>query len=198
MVGSTGLAERLGPLAFHGLLNRFVLDLTEPIVAAHGEIYSYVGDELIATWKLEEGGAPPGCVAACFAAIDRLAERAADYAQEFGAAINVRAGLHCGAVVTGEMGSVKKEIVFLGDTVNTTARIQDLCRQTGDRVLASAELIDRLELPPGVAKRSLGDLRLRGKGADLSLYALTKGPVSRADASAGREIAREDRRVALS
>jgi adenylate cyclase len=198
MEGSTGSAERLGPLAFHRLLNRFVLDLTEPIVAAHGEIHSYVGDELIATWKLEEGGAPARCIVACFAAIDRLAERAPDYAQEFGAAVNVRAGLHCGPVVTGEMGSVKKEIVFLGDTVNTAARIQDLCRETGDRVLASADLIDRLELPPGVAKRSLGDLRLRGKGADLSLYALTKGPVSRTDASARREIAREERHVALS
>ena len=51
MEGSTGLAERLGPLAFHRLLNRFVTDLTDPIVAARGEIYSYVGDELIATWK---------------------------------------------------------------------------------------------------------------------------------------------------
>jgi adenylate cyclase len=79
-------------------------------------------------------------------------------------------------VVTGEMGSVKREIVFLGDTVNTAARIQDLCRETGDRVLASADLIDRLELPLGIAKRSLGDLRLRGKGADLALYALTKAP----------------------
>ena len=63
---------------------------------------------------------------------------------------------------------------FSGDTVNTAARIQELCRQTGDRVLASADLIDRLELQPGVVKRSLGDLRLRGKGADLTLYALTK------------------------
>ena len=59
----------------------------------------------------------------------------------------VRAGLHCGPVVTGEMGSVKREIVFLGDTVNTAARIKELCRETGDRVLASADLIDRLELP---------------------------------------------------
>jgi hypothetical protein len=75
------------------------------------------------------------------------------------------------------MGSVKREIVFLGDTVNTAARIQELCRETGERVLASADLIDHLELPPGVAKRSLGDLRLRGKGADLALYALTKAPL---------------------
>ena len=84
------------------------------------------------------------------------------------------------------MGSVKREIVFLGDTVNTAARIQELCRQTGDRVLASADLIDRLELPRGIAKRSLGDLRLRGKGADLALYALTKIPQG-----AGRSGARD-------
>ena len=74
------------------------------------------------------------------------------------------------------MGTIRKEIVFLGDTVNTAARIQDFCRQTGDRVLASADLIDRLALPPGIAKRSLGDLRLRGKESEVALYALTKSP----------------------
>jgi hypothetical protein len=40
------------------------------------------------------------------------------------------------------MGSTKTEIVFLGDTVNNAARV--LCRQTGDRILASVALIDRL------------------------------------------------------
>jgi adenylate cyclase len=200
MEGSTGLAERLGPLAFHRLVNRFVNDLTQPIVAARGEIHTYVGDELIATWKLGDGIAQARCIVACFAAIDRLARAAPDYRREFGAAINCRAGLHCGPVVTGEMGSVKKEIVFLGDTVNTTARIQELCRQTGDRVIASADLIDRLELPPDVAKRSLGDLRLRGKGADLGLYALTKAPqrARRAEAAASREPAPEETPIALS
>ena len=200
MEGSTGLAERLGPLAFHRLVNRFVDDLSQPIVAARGEIHSYVGDELIATWKLKDGIAKARCVSATFAAIDRLARAAPDYRREFGVPINVRAGLHCGEVVTGEMGSVKKEIVFLGDTVNTAARIQDLCRQTGDRVLASADLIDRLELPPGVAKRSLGDLRLRGKAADLSLYALTEAPqpARRAEAPVSRDAAPEEAHIALS
>jgi adenylate cyclase len=111
-----------------------------------------VGDESIATRKLEDGIAQARFVAACFAAIDRLAERAPDYRREFTAVVNFRAGLHCGPVVTGEMGSVKKEIVFLSDTLNTAARIQELCRQTGDRVLRSADLIDRLE-PSAVAKR---------------------------------------------
>jgi adenylate cyclase len=192
--GSTGFAERLGPLAFHRLLNRFVTDLTGPIVAARGQIHRYIGDELIATWKLADGITDARCVVACFAAMDRLATLAPVYRREFGAAANFRAGLHCGPVVAGEMGSVKKEIVFLGDTVNTTARIQELCRQTGDRVLASADLIDRLDLPPGVAKRSLGDLRLRGKETDVALYALTKGASVRPEPfNAGRSLAEPPR-----
>src|SRR5208337_4490141 len=100
MEGSTGLAERLGPLAFHRLLNRFVTDLTDPIVAARGEIYSYVGDELIATWKLDEGIARARSVAACFAASDQLERAAPDYRSEFGVAVKFRTGLHCGPVVT--------------------------------------------------------------------------------------------------
>ena len=65
-------------------------------------------------------------------------------------------------------------------------------------MLASADLIDRLELPAGTAKRSLDDLRLRGKGADLALYALTKKPprVGCAEAK-GREIAPEETPSAL-
>jgi adenylate cyclase len=181
MEGSTGLAERLGPLAFHRLLNHFMTDLTDPIVAARGEIYSYVGDELIATWKLEEGISQARCVRACFAAFDALAQKANKYRRDFGAAVNFRAGLHCGPLVTGEMGSIKTEIVFLGDTVNTTARIQELSRQTGDRILASADLVDRLQLPSGIVKRSLGDLRLRGKGVDLALYALRNVSEERSD-----------------
>jgi adenylate cyclase len=90
-------------------------------------------------------------------------------------------------------------IVFLGDTVNTAARIQELCRQTGDRVLASADLIDRVELPTGIAKRSLGDLRLRGKGADLALFALTESsPSAGLPLAQDNEIAPEEASAALS
>jgi adenylate cyclase len=176
MKGSTGFAERLGPVAFHRLLNRFVFDLTGPIAAARGEIHRYVGDEVIASWKLRDGIADARCIRACFGAMDRLTRLAPAYQREFGAAVTFRAGLHSGPVVTGEMGTLKKEIVFLGDTVNTTARIQEFCRQTDDCVLASADLINRLELPPGIVRRPLGDLRLRGKESDVALYALAKMP----------------------
>jgi adenylate cyclase len=182
--GSTALAERLGEFAFHRLINRFVVDVSEPIVAAYGEIHRYVGDELIASWKLADGITDAHCVRACFDALDRLAMLRSVYLRDFGTPVHCRAGLHCGPVVTGEMGSVKKEIVFLGDTVNTTARIQEFCRQTGDRVLASAALVNRLELPFGITKRPLGDLRLRGKESDVVLYALQRARANNAAAAA--------------
>jgi adenylate cyclase len=106
-----------------------VVDITEPIVAAYGEIDGYVDDELIATWKLTDGIGAAHCVRACFDALGRLAALSPVYVRDFGTLVHCRAGLHCGSVVTGEMGSVKKEIVFLGDTVNTAARIQEFCRQ---------------------------------------------------------------------
>ena len=72
--------------------------------------YRYVGDELIATWKLKEGivdAAHHGL----FAAIDKLGRLRPNTAR-IGAAIAVRAGLHCGPVVTGEMGSVNGRSFF--------------------------------------------------------------------------------------
>jgi adenylate cyclase len=64
--GSTALAERLGDLAFHCLVNRFVIDVTDAIVKASGEICRYVGDELIASWRLADGIANAHCARACF------------------------------------------------------------------------------------------------------------------------------------
>jgi len=98
----------------------------------------------------------------------------ADYERQLGAAAQVRASLHCGSVVVGEMGSVKKEIALLGDTLNTAARLVDACRDSGETVIASADLLDRLVLPPGVSARSLGQLRLRGKEQAIGLCALAQ------------------------
>jgi adenylate cyclase len=66
--------------------------------------------------------------------------------------------------------------------MNTAARLQQACRDTGQRVLASAALVNCLAaMPPGVAKRSIGRLRLRGKENEIELYALaTAGSATRA------------------
>jgi adenylate cyclase len=175
MKHSTAAAERLGEVEFHRLLDRLMTDLSGPIVLHAGQIYKYVGDELIATWPLARGLKDATCVRACFVALARLAARDEDYEREFGLTVQVRASLHCGpVVVVGEMGSIKKEIALLGDTLNTAARLVDVCRDSGDSVIASAELLDRLVLPSGIATRSLGLIRLRGKEHAIGVCALVQ------------------------
>jgi len=173
MRASTAIAERLGELRFLTLLNRYIADISLAIADAGGEIHKYVGDELIATWRLAPGVNEAGCVNACFAALDRLRAQGPAYERAFGLRVDFRAGLHCGPVAVGELGSFKKEIALIGDTMNTAQRIEDACRATNHRVLASAALLGRLApLPPGVTSRPLGELAVRGKQRPIELYAL--------------------------
>jgi adenylate cyclase len=173
MRASTAIAERLGELRYLSLLNRFVGDVSFAVAEARGGIHKYVGDEVIATWRLAPGENPPACVKAAFAALDRIAVHAPAYQREFGVVPDFRAGLHCGPVAVGELGSLRREIALIGDTMNTTARILEACRDTDNRMLASAALIERLAtLPPGVTRRRLGEFPVRGKERRLELDVL--------------------------
>jgi class 3 adenylate cyclase len=96
----------------------------------------------------------------------------ADYEREFGTAAQVRASLHCGPVVVGEIGSSRRRSRCLG-TRSTPRRTWSMPAATAtNRVIASADLLDRLVLPPDVAARSLGFIRLRGNEQAIGLCAL--------------------------
>jgi adenylate cyclase len=173
---STRTAEELGEVAFLTFLNTFIGIASAAIASHRGKVYKYMGDEVIASWKLAAGIKDARCIRACFDAMDRLAASDAAFLTDFGRRPRFRAALHCGPVVVGELGSTKLEIALIGDTMNTAARIEQACRDTGHDVLASAALIERLPaLPPGIAKRSLGPVKLRGKSAELELFALSRG-----------------------
>ena len=176
MRGSTAIAERLGELRYLNLLNRFISDVSFAVGEAGGGIHKYVGDEVIAAWRLKPGANDPACVRAVFAALDRIAAQGPAYRRAFGVVPDFRAGLHCGPVAVGELGSLRKEIALIGDAMNTAARILEACRDTDNRVLASAVLLDRLAaLPPGVTRRRLGEFPVRGKERPLELDVLEKG-----------------------
>jgi adenylate cyclase len=173
MRSSTAIAERLGETRYLKFLNRFIADVSLGVAEGGGEIHKYVGDEIIATWRLAPGVNEAQCVGACFAALARLNAQARTYEREFGERADFRAGLHCGPVAVGELGTLKKEIALIGDAMNTAARILEACRAADTRVLASAALLDRVAaFPPGVTRRGLGELAMRGKERALELYVL--------------------------
>jgi adenylate cyclase len=171
--GSTQLAERLGDKDFHRFLNRVFFDLTDPVIESGGEIYRYVGDEIIVSWR--PGRDAQRAVICAFAIEDALARRRADYIRAFGAAPHLRAALHAGPLVIGEMGDVKREIVMLGDTMNTAARIEEVCRAIGrDYIVSEIVLRRAAPLPSGIRAESLGPMPLRGKETNIELFALSR------------------------
>ncbi len=175
LYGSTGHAERLGDENFHRFLNRVFRDISDPVLTANGEIYRYIGDEIIVTWTLARGARDAACITCFFEIADALADQHDDYLRAFNTEPRLRGAVHAGTVVVGEMGDLKREIVLLGDTMNTTARIEEMCRSTGHNFLASAAVLSAISrLPPGVKAEPLGDVPLRGREADIKLFALTR------------------------
>ena len=174
MRDSTQIATRLGNLRYHAFLNRFIGDVTAAAVRYRGEVHRYVGDEVILTWTAEEGIRGARCVMAVFAIADTLDAAGAAYEADFGVVPGFWAGLHLGPVVTGEIGTIKHEIAFLGDTLNAASRIQQAGKELGRRFLASAEVISALDVPHDIATESLGGVELRGIEESVELFALTR------------------------
>lgn len=172
--GSTQIAERLGHLRFHTFLKRFIDDVTSAAIRHGADVYRYVGDEVIFTWTERDGVANAACVRAVFAMVDAFDPVAGEYMESFGVVPSFWAGLHLGPVVTGDIGSVKHEIAYLGDTLNTAARIEEACKEFQQPFLASADVIDAVDLPSGVKAQSLGPIDLRGKHTSVELLALAR------------------------
>ena len=179
IAGSTGLAESLGGLAIHRLLDRTFRLLTLSVVDYRGEVLNYVGDEVIVTWP-ERDGAVDCRPLHCFVAMrNELASAASQLEREFGVTPRIRGSLHFGPVIIGEIGDVKRAIVFNGDVMNTAARLEELSRQVDGGFLASRAAMERFSTVPPFAVRDLGRLPIRGRadgidvvGIDASVAAL--------------------------
>jgi adenylate cyclase len=170
--GSTALAERLGDRQAHAFITSVFFDIDQPIVEHGGEVYNYVGDELIASWPLREGVDNAHCLHCVLAIKDNLARRADDYRRTFGSAPEVRVVLHAGPVVAGECGDAKLAIVYLGDTLNTAARVEETAKAMRRDCLISDTLLAQLNLPPSLAAEPLGSIQLRGREQPIILHAL--------------------------
>ena len=175
IVGSTSLAERIGPIAVHRFLDRVFQVASDPIDDYEGEVYQYVGDEIVITWTVSEGGADARPLACYFAIGQALTAAAEDFQGEFDTVPQLRAALHAGSVVSGEVGGSRRAIVFHGDVMNTTSRIENATRDLQRPFLVSEDALNRLECKEAYNLADLGPQPLRGRSAPLRLYAVALG-----------------------
>jgi adenylate cyclase len=173
MRDSTGLAERLGAVPFHELLNDFFRDVSEAALECGAEIHKYVGDEAILTWT-QNSVADGDCLRCPFIAAELIEGRRAHYLARYGAVPAFRASLHYGEIVAGEIGDVRREIAYVGDTLNSAARLLEAAKEMGRSVLASEDLLGQAALPDGVTAEKLPMLSVRGRARPLGVSALAR------------------------
>lgn len=165
---STSIAEKIGNDNYLKLLDRLFFEMTEPLHISKGEIYKYVGDEAIITWKEKT-------------AIDRICQFQKDFSDritklskyfsdKYSVSPEFRAGLHFGEMHIAEIGDVKKEIAFIGDSVNTAARIADKCKEMYCGLLLSETAIRNYKGKFFFQKR--GTFKLKGKSVEIPLYSI--------------------------
>ena len=172
IAGSTGLAERLGGVAIHRLLDRTFRLLTLSVIDYRGEVLNYVGDEVIVTWP-ERSGAIECRPLRCFMAMrDELSRATSQLEREFGVVPRIRGSLHFGPVIVGEIGDVKRAIVFNGDVMNTAARLEELSRNVEGGFLASRAAIERFGSTPPFAVHDLGCLPIRGRADGIDVVGI--------------------------
>ncbi|HYM34545.1 MAG TPA: adenylate/guanylate cyclase domain-containing protein, partial [Steroidobacteraceae bacterium] len=172
---STTLAERLGNIRFHELIDDYIYDITPAITSTGGEIYQYVGDEIVVTWKNGTLKSAINCID-CFFSVNHIMDSLAPkYIAKYGDAPAYKAGIHSGKVIVGVIGDIKKEIVFQGDVVNTASRIKEKCHSLGAKILVSHDLL--AEIPKDELKYNaerVGSFLLKGKEHEVELYSITE------------------------
>ena len=168
---STSLAEDLGHEAYLDFVNEFFRDISGPVLDSAGEIYEYVGDQVVLTWQEQRGLKDGNCIRVFFD-IDAIIERNKQrYLARFGVVPEYRAGVHVGEVMTAEVGDLKKGLIFNGDVLNTGARIQGECARLGRRLISSGDLVERLALRDEWTAEKMGPVTLRGKSKPTELVA---------------------------
>jgi len=180
VAGFTSISEKLSPHALVELLNEFLTEMSDIILARNGMVDKYEGDAIIAMF-----GAPNDlenhAEVACAASIDmqaRLAELREKWAAEKNLIIRMRIGLCSGPAVVGNMGSKNRmDYTMMGDTVNTASRLEGVNKVYGTYVLISESTYEGAK--DHVTARELDAINVVGKAVPVKIYELVgyKGKV---------------------
>lgn len=174
MVGSSEAAAELGGRRYHGFLSETFRLAEGEIEEEGGEVYTYVGDALFATWRLEEPARNARALKAALRVFAALERAAASFKKNFGRQPRIRAVLHGGPVTIGQYGDVRRQVTYLGEVLNVTSRMERFAKSGCVELLISEPLLAQTALPAGLAATPLAGVELAGWKGPVGLAALRR------------------------
>ena len=165
----TAVVEDMPPAEVVALINRYFAELFRAVFTHGGRVADVKGDGMLAIWTDDQGDAQlreraaVGCMA-LLAANERFNLSSPSRR------LPTRIGVDFGPVAVAPVGAMEcYELRIVGDTVNTSSRLEQLNKALGTQVLVSeafARDIDNLLF------RDLGRFLLRGKQVPVRVFEL--------------------------
>lgn len=169
MKSSTTIAEKLE----HKKFSHLVQDVFNDIAVVDnykGEIYQYVGDGAIISWNLRKGLKRNNFLRAFFAFNYVIEKRSRYYQRRYGLIPKFKAGVHVGKVMVLQVGQIRRDISYNGDTMNTAARIESMCNEYRQSLLISGDLYDLIQEAKYFSFKNVGNIKLKGKRKAIDIY----------------------------
>lgn len=182
--GFSRMGEELPPDQIINILNEYLSAMTDIIFANNGSLDKYMGDGIMAVYGNIGANDPAGCayyaVKTALEMQTKMTELQKKWMKEGIRPIQIRIGINTGDALVGNVGHPKrKELTVIGDTVNTSARIERLNKQYNTRILISHGTY--LYVKNKVDLEALGEEQLQGKQSTVRVYHVKgwlKEPVS--------------------
>ena len=171
--GFTTIAEHLPPDQLVLALNEYLQTVLAPIRAHGGVVNTFIGDGLFASFNMPlacDGHAP----AAVRAALDIQRAVGSRTFGDVGMAFATRIGISTGGVIGGSVGAGQRmSFTLLGDTVNLAARLEELNKHHGTRILVSEST--RAHCNGEFAFSPLGSVTVRGRSEPVAIFSIDPG-----------------------
>ena len=171
---STTYAEKLEHLKFSEMIQDCFFDVNKVLPPYNAEIYQYVGDEVVLSWNAEDGLKNMNCIKFFFAFQDFIGSKKNYYEDNYGFVPQFKAGANIGNITVAEVGDIKREIAYHGDTINTAARIQSVCNTYGKSFIISEKLKDQIEWEELFKTEFIDSIKLKGKEKEIKLFSVSK------------------------
>lgn len=169
MKSSTTIAEKLEHKKFSHLVQDVFNDLAV-VDNYDGEIYQYLGDGAIISWSMKKGLKRNNFLNAFYAFTHAVNKRSRYYNRKYNLIPKFKAGAHAGKIMVLQVGKIRKDISYNGDTINTAARIESMCNEYKQNFLISGDLFNMIKNPKEFNMKEVGNIKLKGKRKAIDIY----------------------------
>lgn len=176
--GFTTLSERTTPTQLVQIINRYFSAMTTEILENDGVVDKYIGDAIMAFWgaPLPDEQQADKALRAALGMKEKLDIFNKELKSEIGIEINIGVGLYTGPAVVGNMGSLARfDYTAMGDTVNTSSRLEGVTKTYGVNCIIGESTKDALQSPQHYLIRELDQIVVKGKKEPRKIFEPLRG-----------------------